>query len=262
MFSFSLQRNITFVGILLLTVLCKRTGAFTSSRAFYVSPIRTKHTQQLRLSFDPSPFASDVVVVDAVANSDTLIGPINLQTFLLQSIYLKPAMEHMQPLWGPPDPYLAAGKSIAPSSTALTDMGIADQLQTDGWSELARNMVQRGTVMIDKANIKAASVLPGFTPTGSLLSTHSPYLPTESTPATFAATVEWASGFINILDKLPEAAFAYALVEFFILRPGIDLYKEDVEEDPTRAFADALAVTGVRLSMFCVVAIVTAGVFG
>lgn len=182
-----------------------------------------------------------------------------VETLISQRIPLKPAVEHTQPYWGSPDPYLTAGKSIAPSGKMLADMGI--EKSTEGWPELAQMAVKDGVSVIDKAAIKAESLLPGFVPVGSLLPGHNPGVPPE-TPATFAANVEWAAGFLNVVDKLPEAVFAYALIEFFILRPGIDMYKEDVEEDPGRAFADTLAVTGVRLGMFCVVAAVTTGMFG
>lgn len=170
---------------------------------------------------------------------------------------LKPAMEHTQPLWGPPDPYLSAGKSIAPTLSEL-----AANTNTETWSDEARMFLKQGVQILDGTALHAERVLPGFTPTGSLLSPHSVSSYDASTPAVWAATVEWAADFANIIEMLPIAAFVYALVEFFFLRPNLDLYKEDVEVDSTRALTDAVAVTGVRVAMFCVVAIVTVGVFG
>jgi len=178
---------------------------------------------------------------------------------------LKPAMGHTQPLWGPADPYLSAGiKSIAPSARALTDLGVADPTTTaasppDTWPKLAQLAVQDGVRVLDAAALKAENILPGFTPTGGILSTHSAPL---ETPASFAAQVEWSAGFLNVVDKLPEAAFVYCLVEFFFLRPSIDRYTDDVELEPTRALTESLAVTGVRLGMFCLVAAVTTTIFG
>jgi hypothetical protein len=169
---------------------------------------------------------------------------------------LKPAMEHTQPLWGPPDPYLSAGKSLAPK---LSDVAATN---TETWSEEARTLLKHGVQILDGSSLHAERVLPGFTPTGSLLSPHSVSSYDASTPAVWAATVEWAADFANVIDKLPIAALVYVLVEFFLLRPNLDLYKEDVEVDPTRALTDAVAVTGVRVAMFCVVAVVTVGVFG
>jgi hypothetical protein len=82
------------------------------------------------------------------------------------------------------------------------------------------------------------------------------------TPATFAAQVQWSAGFLNVIDKLPEAVFVHALIEFSILRPNLDLHKEDIESNPGPVWADTIAVTTVRLAMFTVVAAVTTTIFG
>lgn len=173
-------------------------------------------------------------------------------------------MGHTQPLWGPPDPYLSAGKSIAPSARALTDLGVTDPSSTgtappDTWPKLAQLAVQDGVRVLDSAALKAENFLPGFTPTGGILPTHSAPL---ETPASFAAQVEWSAAFLNVVDKLPRAAFVYCLVEFFFLRPGIDRYTDEVELEPMRALTESVAVTGVRLAMFCLVAAVTTTIFG
>ncbi|GAX10226.1 hypothetical protein FisN_3Lu438 [Fistulifera solaris] len=153
---------------------------------------------------------------------------------------LKPATEHTQPLWGPPDPYLSAGKSIAPSAKALADMGITN---------------------LDGAAIHAQTLLPGFSPTRGILQTHVMGLPAE-TPETFAAQVEWSARFLNVIDQIPTIVIAYALVEFFLLRPNLDLYLEDIREQPTRIMAGTVAVTGVRLGVFFVIGILTCTIFG
>ena len=142
-------------------------------------------------------------------------------------------------------------------------MGMTEQVvqqQHESWPQLAQMAVRDGIHVLDSAALQAESVLPGFTRTGGILPFHHA-VPAE-TPASFAAQVEWSAGFLNVVDKLPEAAFAYALVEFFFLRPGIDRYTEDVELEPTRAWTESLAVTGVRLGMFCLVAAITTTIFG
>jgi hypothetical protein len=257
------RRKLSLVCILWLSA-CTLSTAFTTPLKHFTPRQQRSRPTQRRLAIDPVEAFS---AIDAVSNNLLNIPCLvvaasscsSLEAILSQMILLKPAMEHTQPFWGPPDRYLSAGKSIAPSGNALADMGI--EKSTEGWPEFAQMTVKNGASVIDKAAIKAESLLPGFSPVGGILPGHDPGVPAE-TPATFAAQVEWAAGFLNVVDKLPEAAFAYALIEFFILRPGIDMYKEDVEEDPGRAFADTLAVTGVRLSMFCIVAVVTTGVFG
>jgi hypothetical protein len=203
---------------------------------------------------------------DAATASLIDAGDINVPEFISSSLVsavdvssLKPATGHTQSWWGPPDPYLSAGRSIMPSTKALSEMNIERTPNTENWPPEVVELAKRGTHVLDSAAIQSHSMLPGFAPPEGILPHHST-IPAE-TPATFAAQVQWSADFLNVVDKLPEAVFAYALVEFFILRPGIDRYKEDIEEEPGRAFAETIAVSGVRLGMFCLVAIVTTAIF-
>jgi hypothetical protein len=188
---------------------------------------------------------------------------------LQQSVYYKPAAEHTQPFWGGAlDPYLTAGKSIAPSTKALSDMGITTiNDPSNAIAAFGAKITEDHKFIIDATRIQMEDVLPGFTKTGSLLSQHIPLgaSSAESAPpavVSFVASIDWASNFINVIDKLPMAVLVYAIIEFFLLRPNINTYKEDIEENPTGIFADTLAVTTVRVTMFCIVAIATVGVFG
>lgn len=165
------------------------------------------------------------------------------------AVLLKPATGHTQPLWGPPDPYLSAGKSIAPSAQALADMGIAP---TD---------LPSANGFLDGSAIHAQTLLPGFSPTRGILPSHVMGLPAE-TPESFAAQVEWSARFLNVIDQIPTIVFAYALVEFFLLRPNLDLYQEEIKEQPTQIMAGTVAVTGVRVGVFFAIAILTCTIFG
>jgi hypothetical protein len=185
-------------------------------------------------------------------------------------VMLTPAHEHTQSFWGPPDPYLTAGKSIAPSARALLDMGGGMEQATAtttttsaaGLSVHAQAALSKGWKLLDAQAIKAENtVWPGFSPTSGFLPPHDPRVPAE-TPETFAAQVEWSAQFLNVVDKLPSAAFWYALLEFFLLRPGLDLYKEDIDEGSTKILSETIVTTGIRMGVFCVVAIVTTGIFG
>jgi hypothetical protein len=200
----------------------------------------------------------------------TTRSPDVTSTLVLYSVtnnfaLLKPATGHSQPLWGPPDPYLSAGQSIPPSSKGFVELGIEKVPFTD-LPDQVRLTLSDGYKVLDSSTIKSENILPGFSPVGGILPAHNPLLPPEI-PATFVAQVEWSAKFINVIDHLPEAAFTYALIEFFILRPGIDLYKEDIEmqseDGPTGVLtAEVAAVTGVRLFVFFVVAILTNLIFG
>jgi hypothetical protein len=244
----------------------------TTTKSRYNSSVR------LRLLLDPTNVLSligntnDIIHVSKSAMSS---GPI-VQSIVNELLVYggdvaaatiqRPATGHSQPLWGPPDPILSAGKSIPPSTNRLSEMGIVPTAITD-MPEPIQQTIKAGYKTLDASTIQRDIVMPGFTQTSGILPIHNPRLPPE-TPATFAAQVEWSAKFLNVIDKLPEAAFVYALVEFFILRPGLDLYKEDIdlqqEEGATTGVltAETLAVTGVRFGVFLIIAIITNFIFG
>lgn len=174
-------------------------------------------------------------------------------------VLLKPATEHTQPLWGPPDPYLSAGKSIAPSAQALADMGITATTTTSSSTTVP---IPTGWGVLDSSTIQAQSLLPGFAPTQGILPTHVTGLPME-TSETFAAQVEWSAQFLNVIDQIPTVVFVYALIEFFFLRPNLDLYQQEIQQQPTtQIMAGTIAVTSVRVGVFFLIAILTCTIFG
>ena len=160
---------------------------------------------------------------------------------------LKPAAGHSQPLWGPQDPYLSAGTSIAPSAQSLADMDVAP-VDTSALAEPANTAASNGWHILDSSRITAENLLPGFSPARGILPFHSPNVPAE-TPESFAAQVEWSAKFLNVIDNLPTVAFAYALVEFFLLRPNLDLYQEEIRQEPSEVMTATVAVTGVRVAV-------------
>jgi hypothetical protein len=161
----------------------------------------------------------------------------------------RPATGHSQPLFGPPDPYLTAGKSIAPSAKTLLDMGM------DVSSKVDLRAPAGSLSVLDESKLSPISVLPGFATTRGILPTALP-LPSD-TPEMDLINTEWSLGFIDVIDKLPQAAFLYVLIEFFILRPNINLYKEDIEAEPGKVTVEWATVMVVRLATFAVVAMIT-----
>jgi hypothetical protein len=194
---------------------------------------------------------------------------------------LQPAHEHAQPLWGPPDPYLSAGKSIAPlhppsvsvepnsidaSTPPLSSASSSSSLPPPSpeLADRARTAAAKGWKILDASKIRSFSQLPGFVPdsaAGGFLPRHEPSIPAE-TPATFASQVEWSAQFLRVVDKLPLVALLYALVEFLGLRSGVDSFKEEVEDDPARATADTIKVTVIRMGAFAILAVLTLVLFG
>jgi hypothetical protein len=171
---------------------------------------------------------------------------------------LRPATGHSQPLFGPPDPYLTAGKSIAPSTKVLLDMGVDVSSKSDLRGAAGSLPIMDGSMLKP-----AAGVLPGFAPTHGILPTSTLMtLPGGGiggveTPATALVNTQWSLGIVDVVDKLPQAVFLYALVDFFILKPNIDLYKEDIEAEPGTITLDWATGMLVRLATFGVIAAVT-----
>lgn len=224
--------------------------------------------QGLKHLHDMTSAASQQTAADSAESVTKSVEAIlsNLYVDARDAIYLGPAKEHTNPLFGPPDPYLAAGKSIHPTSLqSLLESGnlktSSDLVSSSAQPEtLASTKVQaeiaKGYKILDASRLGHKSdVLPGFQPTGGILPHHNPQM--RESPEVFAKQVEWAAGFLNVLDKLPFVAFAYALIEFFFLRPGVDFFKEDIEEEPLAALRKTVMVTGVRMGVFFFLALVT-----
>ena len=169
---------------------------------------------------------------------------------------LQPAHEHVEGWFGASDPYLAAGHSIAPSAKALENLGIE---RTGDLPDRLNQVLSQGWKLLDARTIQQQTVLPGFSPPSGILPTHS--APPE-TPESLAASVEWSARYLKVVDKLPEAALAYALVEFFLLRPNIDLYKEEIRQEPGAVALETAVTVGVRVAALSVVGAVTLGIFG
>lgn len=249
--------------VLLLCVMSARNvGSFQAYKS-NLSAIKGRHTE-LRAHVDPdiiSTFSSPTTHPEVQTLLSTMLTPNNLQ----------PAAGHSNPLFGPPDPFLAAGKSIAPSAKALSDMGItqakaASDIASDtspAFQQTVAAAMDKGWKLLNNANVMNGGQpsLPGFSETHGILPTHSLNVPPE-TPASFAAEVQWAANYFDVMDKLPFAAFWYCMVEFFILRPGIDFYKEDIEADPTGVLADTVAVAGVRMIAIAIISFLTVVVYG
>lgn len=228
--------------------------AFTGSM-FGARPAKYSQWQRASMMIDPESVDSAA----SLLNQGTIESVLSTMYTVTADTLLQPAQGHSQPFWGPPDPYLTAGKSIAPTAQGLVNLGI-EKTSLAELPDQVKIAASNGWKILDSASIQAEKWMPGFSPTGGILSGHNPRIPDE-TPETFAAQVEWSARFLNVVDKLPEAAFMYALVEFFLLRPNIDIYKEDIAEEPGAVFLESVATTGVRLAAFALVAFVTTIIF-
>lgn len=187
---------------------------------------------------------------------------------LLSTLYagvLTPAHEHTQPLFGAPDPILSAGKSIIPSPKAFVDAGLADTITSNPLSvpnkvAEAISKTPERFVIDPKAIISFDKVLPGFSPTGHILPEHSPSFP-EETNQSLILEMGSIAKLMRVVNVLPWAAFLYTWAEFFLIKPGYDAYKEELDEDRAAANVEFMALTGIRLAIMSVIGVFALGFF-
>lgn len=204
---------------------------------------------------DPHAFVEHInymtIAYDSIHNT-------HFETLLSTMYTTGIAHGHSNPWFGPPDPYLNAGKSIAPLGSSVPP----PSAPTTDMPSLVKFFSNKGVPILDSSTITPENYLPGFTPTESILPAHRK-LPPANNAAVFSAQVEWAANYMNVALKLPLAALVYAIVEFFFLRSDVDLYKSEIEQESKSAlWADALSTVFVRIIAMTVIAVLTLAIFG
>jgi len=182
-----------------------------------------------------------------------------------------------------------SGGSIAPSVHAMAEMGLAQGTATaipmakaattaaatiqdmipsagEAIQAQAQDALNGGWKVMDASKFVHGgdASFPGFSETKSILAPHLlPGSSDESVTMTswpqgmFKARLSYASTMLRAFEKLPYVAFGYVLLEFFFLRSGVDVYKEDVEDDPSGVFAETVSDVGVRFAFLFVLAVIT-----
>ncbi|GKY94268.1 hypothetical protein MPSEU_000392600 [Mayamaea pseudoterrestris] len=233
----------------------------------------SRRQQSLTLRRMSSPWPMNAVIdpatmADATSQTQQQLNYEQYAEALLNTMYsttnLMPAQGHSNPLFGPPDPLLQAGKSIAPSAKSLLDMGISKTsvAPQDVPVALQTAISKSGYKLLDAKAMISESVMPGFQANHGWLPEHSAMVPAENSPEAYAVMVDWSVNFLQIVEKLPYIAIAYVMVDFFILRPNLDWYKEELEIEPTQALSETMSSTFVRMGIFMVLATLTMTFFG
>ena len=179
---------------------------------------------------------------------------------LLASTIVAPSADAIAQLHGAATATVLPIKAAAASSTELLP-GAGDLVKAQ-----AQQALEGGWKVLDATKFLhgGADSLPGFSETQSIVAPH--LLPGPSDESVtlqewpqnmFKARMEYASTMLKAIQKLPYVAFGYALVEFFFLRNDVDIYKEDVEDDPSGVFAETVSDTSVRFAIFFGLAVVT-----
>lgn len=155
---------------------------------------------------------------------------------------------------------LAYRHQIDPKASAETAKDMLPQA-----SQLMQAKTQaamdKGQLVLDASKIRGGStshdVFVGGKQTSSLLAPHVDSVLSPDSPAKFMGRLKWTTTYLQVIDKLPRLAFYYAFVEFFFLRKNFDIYKEEVEDDPTGVAAETISDIAVRAGILFVLAMVT-----
>jgi len=241
--------------VVCLMVLTTPAIAFQTTSRLQQPNVAPATTARRMAAIDPNDLASLASAHTDVTSWDAILSTMYASTV---DGLMKPAHGHTQPLFGPSDPFLNSGHSIAPNLKAL-DLAPPTMDQLTG---AAQEAIKKGYKVVDPANFQAGggSALPGFKDAGGILPRHDPNVPKLS--GALPGQVKEAAIHYRILQKLPFAAFVYVLIDFFVLRADVDLYKEDIEGEPMEVAAETVAVAGVRLGVFFLLGVVTVLLFG
>jgi len=191
--------------------------------------------------------------------------PISSLSAVLLSTIVAPSAEAIAQLHGAA---IATAIPVAKAATTTATATIQEMLPGagDAIQAQAQQALDGGWKVIDATKFVhgGQASLPGFSETQSIVAPH--LLPgpsdesvtmTEWPQNMFKARIEYASTMLRAFQKLPYVAFGYVLLEFFFLRSDVDIYKEDVEDDPSGVFAETVSDAGVRAAIFFGLAVVT-----
>ena len=209
------------------------------------------------------------VDVSAVATAaQHVIDPsISSLAAVLTSTIITPsadALSHLQGAATATAMTVPVAKAAATTATAnIQEMlpGAGDAIQAQ-----AQQALSGGWKVMDATKFVhgGQASMPGFSETQSIVAPH--LLPgpsdesvtmTEWPQNMFKARMEYAGTMLRAIQKLPYVAFAYALLEFFFLRSDVDIYKEDVEDDPSGVLVESVSDASVRFAIFFGLALVT-----
>mmetsp|Transcript_24960 Transcript_24960/g.34913 ORF Transcript_24960/g.34913 Transcript_24960/m.34913 type:complete len:266 (+) Transcript_24960:198-995(+) len=237
---------------------------------FTVRPSSSRTTTTKVHLMDPHQLMTTVVdnhhVMDESIHAAQNTYETLMSTLVAPAMKLTPAHEHVNPLFGPPDQYLQAGKSIAPMNpNAFQDAGLTVPKpldQVDLPEDFQKIMMQNKRAVLDPNSITAFdNVMPGFKKSvdaGSSVSNRfSGVTPGDISQATMEEEMKYAIYNMHVIRKLPMAALLYVLTEFFLIKPVADMYAEDIEDDRVGVMTDQVSVYGMRAVSILAITVLT-----
>ena len=191
--------------------------------------------------------------------------PIGRLSAILTSTIVTPSADAIAHLHGVA---ISTAIPVAKAATATATATIQEVLPAAGDVIQAQTQqaLDSGWKVIDASKFihGGQASLPGFSETKSVIAPH--LLPgpsdesvtmTEWPQNIFRARMEYVSTMLRAIQKLPYVAFGYVLIEFFFLRSDVDIYKEDLEDDPSGVFAETVSDASVRIAIFFGLAVAT-----
>ena len=224
-----------------------------STSAFQPTPRALDKPSALAALGDPNDWAhiASQIHHHDISSWDALLS--TLQATTVEGV-LKPAHGHSQSMFGPIDPILASGKSLAPDLKAL-GISPSDPVAIDQLPEALQSLIRKGDKVVDSSHFEAVSrSLPGPSETHGIFPRSRTDIP-EANDAIKLAQGKHIAKFNNILEKLPYLALGYGILEFGVLRGDVDVSKEDIEDYRAEVDAETIAVGGVRLGVFFVLSL-------
>lgn len=226
--------------------------AFMSQQA-----LATRRGTPAGMSVDPSHVTSSV---DQILNHPTLEALFS--TLYTTSVQLQPAHGHEQTLFGPVDPYLLKMQSIVPASGAGADLGapMFDEASIPDALRGAFDYARRGN-FVDPTHVLRVdgAAPPGFVTPGAL------FPPLQSVPQTRdyqLGVLDAEVGNLRKLQNIPIAAFLTVLVDFFLVTPGMEVFKEEIDENGEEVARESAVAGTARVAVLAVVAGLTLALSG
>jgi hypothetical protein len=217
------------------------------------------------MSLDPLDVSTSINQISSHSTLEAIIS-----TLYTSAIKLQPAHGHTQSLFGPLDPYLLKIQSIAPISNA----GV-ETLGSPVWDESSVPESLRGAIdyarrgdFVDPTTVLRVdgAVPPGFTapPTTifSPLTNNYSGLPSSSSLDYQLGVLNAEVGNLRALQKIPLAAFLTVLVDFFLVTPGMDIFKEEIEENGDEINRESAVLGIARVVVLAGVAALTLALSG
>lgn len=165
------------------------------------------------------------------------------------SATIKPVQEHAEPLY-PRKDTMTLGEFKALADLGAKHVTSAKELFPTVSAEFQKfldRQISEGWLVMDYEKIAdlADKDLPGKTAIpDSALKFNSVQSP-RGENLSLATLVK-----VNLVfEHVPLIAIVYAFIEFFIVRPGIGLYKEDIEDEPSFLREEFISVTIVRATI-------------